>query len=119
MRFLPNLLAVLRLLLIQRLLNNQWKCRYVAELIIGLLQDLALQAVLHPPSGDPPPNLALPPPMFDDNLETNTQCFRGNHLQEHLYATRVSREHQTGQTFVNLNKVDVCLIGQRSAWQPL
>ena len=65
-------------------------CRYYADLIVGLLQDVALQAALHPNLASETSDLAIPPPMFVNNLESQTHCLRGDLLQQRVYQAVVS-----------------------------
>ncbi|KAA6418426.1 MAG: hypothetical protein FRX49_11586 [Trebouxia sp. A1-2] len=73
----------------------QWLCdnihpntlghRYYADIIVGLLQDVALQAALHPYEESEASQFAIPPPMYDNNLESTTTCLRGDLLQQRVY----------------------------------
>ena len=65
-------------------------CRYYADIIVGLLQDVALQATLHPYVEPDAIDLEVPPPMFGNNLETATRCLRGEQLQQKLQESEVS-----------------------------
>lgn len=75
--------------------GTQWLCdsihpntlghRYYADLIVGLLQDVALQAALHPYQPPEPSGFDLPPPMFENNLESQSRCLRGDLLQQRVY----------------------------------
>ena len=65
-------------------------CRYYADIIVGLLQDAALQATMHPYIEPNMSVFAIPPPMFDNNLESATKCLRGNLLQQRVYQSVVS-----------------------------
>ena len=65
-------------------------CRYYADIIVGLLQDVALQAALHPYQELEPSQLEVPPPMFDSNIESITRCLRGDLLQQRVYQAVVS-----------------------------
>ena len=64
-------------------------CRYYADIIVGLLQDAALQATMHPYVEPDMSNFAIPPPMFDNNLESATKCLRGELLQQRVYQSVV------------------------------
>ena len=59
--------------------------RYYADIIIGLLQDVALQAALHPYEELDASHFQTPPPMYDNNLESTTTCLRGDLLQQRVY----------------------------------
>ena len=59
--------------------------RYYADIIIGLLQDVALQAALHPYEELVASQFETPPPMYDNNLESSTTCLRGDLLQQRVY----------------------------------
>ena len=65
-------------------------CRYYADIIVGLLQDVALQAAIHPYVEPDALQLDVPPPMYDNNLETATKCLRGDLLQQRVYQSVVS-----------------------------
>ena len=65
-------------------------CRYYADIIVGLLQDVALQATIHPYVQPDAPQFDVPPPMFDNNLESATKCLRGDLLQQRVYQSVVS-----------------------------
>ena len=64
--------------------------RYYADIIVGLLQDVALQAALHPYVVPDASELEVPPPMFGDNLETASKCLRGELLQQKVQESVVS-----------------------------
>ena len=64
--------------------------RYYADIIVGLLQDVALQAALHPYVVPDASQLEVPPPMFDDNLEIASKCLRGDLLQQKVQESMVS-----------------------------
>ena len=57
---------------------------------MGLLQDVALQAALHPFVEPDASELEVPPPMFGDNLEIATECLRGELLQHKVHESAVS-----------------------------
>ncbi len=59
--------------------------RYYADIIVGLLQDAALQAALHPYEEVEASQFETPPPMYDNNLESTTTCLRGDLLQQRVY----------------------------------
>ncbi|KAL3132821.1 hypothetical protein ABBQ38_006746 [Trebouxia sp. C0009 RCD-2024] len=75
--------------------GTQWLCdtihpnllghRYYADIIVGLLQDVALQATLHPHIELEASQLDVPPPMYDNNLESASKCLRGELLQQRVY----------------------------------
>lgn len=64
--------------------------RYYADIIVGLLQDVALQAALHPYAEPDASDLEVPPPMFGNNLQIATKCLRGNLLQQKVRESVVS-----------------------------
>ena len=64
--------------------------RYYADIIVGLLQDVALQATIHPYVEPDAAQFDVPPPMFDSNLESATKCLRGDLLQQRVYQSVVS-----------------------------
>lgn len=65
-------------------------CRYYADTIVGLLQDVALQAAIHPYVEPDAGELEVPPPMFGDNQETTAKCLRGDLLQQKVHQSGVS-----------------------------
>lgn len=65
-------------------------CRYYADTIVGLLQDVALQAAIHPYVEPDAGELEVPPPMFSDNQETAANCLRGDLLQQKVHESGVS-----------------------------
>lgn len=67
-------------------------CRYYADIIVGLLQDVALQAALHPYVEPTASQFDVPPPMYDNNLESATKCLRGDLLQQRVYQSVVSSD---------------------------
>ncbi|KAL3149582.1 hypothetical protein ABBQ32_002354 [Trebouxia sp. C0010 RCD-2024] len=79
----------------QNFQGAQWLCdslhpntlghRYYADIIVGLLQDVALQANIHPYVEPDASQFDVPPPMFDNNLESATKCLRGDLLQQRVY----------------------------------
>ena len=76
-------------------------CRYYADIIVGLLQDVALQATVKPYVEPDVSQLNVPPPMYDNNLESATKCLRGDLLQQRVYQSVVSSAcSQTCQRFM-------------------
>ena len=76
-------------------------CRYYADIIVGLLQDVALQATIHPYVEPDAAQFDVPPPMFDNNLEIATKCLRGDLLQQRVYQSVVSAPAKHVQCLCN------------------
>ncbi len=74
--------------------------RYYADIIIGLLQDVALQAALHPYEELEASQFETPPPMYDNNIESTTTCLRGDLLQQRVYQAVVWFSSESVCSFV-------------------
>ena len=74
--------------------------RYYADIIIGLLQDVALQAALHPYEELEASQFETPPPMYNNNIESTTTCLRGDLLQQRVYQAVVWFSSESVCSFV-------------------
>ena len=98
--------------------------RYYADIIIGLLQDVALQAALHPYEELDASQFQTPPPMYDNNLESTTTCLRGDLLQQRVYQAVVCFPPIHGCLSVYPSvclsvRPSVCLSVRLAVWQYL